>query len=54
MDVKDIQNVIDIEKVSKLKLKYGFNHRYHDSVIKAKELSIRKTRRYYQFEGLVW
>ena len=39
MDVKDIQNVIDIEKkFPKLKLKYGFNHRYHDSVIKAKEL----------------
>ena len=39
MDVKDIQNVINIEKkFPKLKLKYGFNHRYHDSVAKAKEL----------------
>jgi predicted dehydrogenase len=39
MDVKDIQNVIDIEKkFPQLKLKYGFNHRYHDSVAKAKEL----------------
>lgn len=39
MNVKDILNVIDVEKkFPKLKLKYGFNHRYHDSVTKAKEL----------------
>ena len=31
--VKDIQNVIEVEKSHpNLKLKYGFNHRYHDSV----------------------
>ena len=39
MDVKDIQNVIDIEKkFPKLKLKYGFNHRNHNSFAKAKEI----------------
>jgi predicted dehydrogenase len=32
-NVEDIKRVIDVEKKkSKLKLKYGFNHRYHDSV----------------------
>jgi predicted dehydrogenase len=35
-DVEDILNVIDIEsKHPSLKLKYGFNHRYHDSVKEA-------------------
>jgi predicted dehydrogenase len=35
-NVKDIQNVIDTEKQSPgLKLMYGFNHRYHDSVVEA-------------------
>lgn len=37
--VQDIRNVIDTEKKrSDLKLKYGFNHRYHDSVIDAKRI----------------
>jgi predicted dehydrogenase len=36
MSVEDIQNVIKIERDNpNLKLKYGFNHRYHDSVRKA-------------------
>jgi predicted dehydrogenase len=36
MCVQDIQNVIMIEKENpELKLKYGFNHRYHDSIKKA-------------------
>ncbi len=35
-DVKDIKSVIEIEKqFSHLKLMYGFNHRYHDSVKEA-------------------
>ncbi|MCX7966167.1 MAG: Gfo/Idh/MocA family oxidoreductase [Syntrophorhabdaceae bacterium] len=35
-DVNDIKNVIQVEKRHpKLKLKYGFNHRYHDSVKEA-------------------
>ncbi|MFD3275473.1 Gfo/Idh/MocA family protein [Aquirufa echingensis] len=35
MSVKDIENVIVVEKANpKLKLKYGFNHRYHDSIRK--------------------
>jgi len=35
-DVDDIKRVIEIEKQHPgLKLKYGFNHRYHDSVIEA-------------------
>jgi len=34
--VEDIKNVIEIEKKhQELKLKYGFNHRYHDSVKEA-------------------
>tara|TARA_Y100000590_G_scaffold468238_1_gene650243 strand:- start:2351 stop:3415 length:1065 start_codon:yes stop_codon:yes gene_type:complete len=38
-EVKDIINVMKIEKNNpKLKLKYGFNHRYHGSVEKAKEI----------------
>ena len=37
--VKDIENVILAENNnSKLKLKYGFNHRYHGSVIEAKKI----------------
>ena len=35
--VKDIVEVIKAEKQTKLKLKYGFNHRYHESVILAKK-----------------
>ena len=36
MTIKEIENVIQIEKSHpNLKLKYGFNHRYHDSVKKA-------------------
>jgi predicted dehydrogenase len=38
-DIADIQRVIDCEKNHPgQKLKYGFNHRYHDSVRKALEL----------------
>lgn len=37
--VEDIKNVINVEKrYPDLKLKYGFNHRYHDSVIEAKKI----------------
>jgi predicted dehydrogenase len=37
--VEDIQKVIEVEKkYPDLKLKYGFNHRYHGSVKKAKEI----------------
>jgi predicted dehydrogenase len=35
-NMEDIKNVIEVEKkYSELKLMYGFNHRYHDSVIDA-------------------
>jgi len=38
-NLKDIQDVIEVEKLyPDLKLKYGFNHRYHYSVLKAKEI----------------
>ncbi len=38
-NVQDIRDVIECEKRhSKLKLKYGFNHRYHTSVIEAKKI----------------
>lgn len=37
--VEDIENVIKVEnKNPNLKLKYGFNHRYHDSVKMARQL----------------
>lgn len=37
--VQDIQKVIEIEKKNPhLKLKYGFNHRYHESVKEAKKV----------------
>jgi len=37
--VQDIQEVIHVEKQHPgLKLKYGFNHRYHDSVNEAKKI----------------
>lgn len=36
MNVEEIRNVIEVEeKYPQLKLKYGFNHRYHDSVKEA-------------------
>ena len=39
MNVEEIENVIKIENTNKnLKLKYGFNHRYHDSVREALNL----------------
>lgn len=38
-DLQDIANVIKVEReFPKLKLMYGFNHRYHDSVKKAFEI----------------
>ncbi|MFH2058509.1 MAG: Gfo/Idh/MocA family oxidoreductase [Pseudomonadota bacterium] len=38
-DLKDIENVIEVEKkYPHLKLKYGFNHRYHHSVKEAKDI----------------
>jgi predicted dehydrogenase len=38
-DLEDIRKVIEIEKKHPhLRLKYGFNHRYHDSVKEAKKL----------------
>ncbi len=38
-DLQDIANVIETERNHpKLKLMYGFNHRYHDSVRKAQEI----------------
>jgi predicted dehydrogenase len=37
--VQDIIDVIEVERRKpRLKLKYGFNHRYHDSVIEAKRI----------------
>ena len=38
-NVQDIKNVIEVEEtLPKLKLKYGFNHRYHGSVGDAKKI----------------
>jgi predicted dehydrogenase len=39
MSVQDIENVILVEKENpNLKLKYGFNHRYHESIRKALQI----------------
>lgn len=35
---KEVQEVINVENNTSLVLKYGFNHRYHHSVIEAKKL----------------
>jgi 1,5-anhydro-D-fructose reductase (1,5-anhydro-D-mannitol-forming) len=35
---KDIEEIMKVEKKSGKKLMYGFNHRHHDSVIRAKEV----------------
>ncbi|MBT5419388.1 MAG: Gfo/Idh/MocA family oxidoreductase [Candidatus Cloacimonetes bacterium] len=41
--VEDVRKVIDVEKKHPhLKLKYGFNHRYHGSVKKVKEIIDKK------------
>lgn len=38
-NIEDIKSIIGIEKNSpKLKLMYGFNHRFHKSIVKAKEI----------------
>jgi len=38
-DLTDIENIIKAEQENKgMKLKFGFNHRYHDSVIEAKSI----------------
>ena len=38
-NVQDIRDVIKVEsEIRELKLKYGFNHRYHASVAEAKEI----------------
>jgi len=37
--IEDVENIIKTErKNNELKLKFGFNHRYHDSVIEAKSI----------------
>lgn len=39
MNMNDIKKVLKVEQANpKLKLKYGFNHRYHDSIRKALEI----------------
>ncbi len=52
--VKDILNVIKIKNTKKnLKLKYGFNHRYHDSIINAKKIiDSKKFGRIINFRGI--
>lgn len=42
-NINDIKKVIKIEKKSKGKLKYGFNHRYHGSIKMAKDLILKNT-----------
>lgn len=38
ISVADVKEMIDAEKSSAKKLKFGFNHRYHPAIMKAKEL----------------
>lgn len=42
-NINDVKKVIKVEKKSKAKLKYGFNHRYHGSIEMAKNLILKKT-----------
>ncbi|MCW1867282.1 gfo/Idh/MocA family oxidoreductase, partial [Campylobacter jejuni] len=35
---KELQEVIKVEQNSRMILKYGFNHRYHYSVMEAKKI----------------
>ena len=43
-NLNDLNKVIKTERKNKtLKLKYGFNHRYHGSVLKAKEILMKKS-----------
>ena len=42
-NINDIKKVIKVEKKSKGKLKYGFNHRYHGSIKMAKDLILKNT-----------
>ena len=37
-EVSDVKDVLKIQKKNNLKLKYGFNHRYHKSVILTKKI----------------
>ena len=38
MNMDDIESVIEVEKCPNLKLMYGFNHRFHNSVEEAKSI----------------
>lgn len=38
ISVNEVREMIEAEKKSKKKLKFGFNHRYHPAITKAKEL----------------
>jgi len=43
-NIEDVEKVIEAEKKNpRIKLKYGFNHRYHGSVKKTKEIIDKKT-----------
>ena len=54
MSVEEIEEVISIEKQNpSLKLKYGFNHRYHDSVEKALSIVNSKNELQAQLDNLV-
>ena len=39
-NIKELKTVLKefLKKKNKIKLKYGFNHRYHDSIILAKKI----------------
>ena len=39
----DVKKIIKVEKLSRKKLMYGFNHRYHASIQKMKELIVGET-----------
>ena len=42
-NIDDIKKIIKIERNCKAKLMYGFNHRYHGSVVQAKNIIEKKT-----------
>jgi predicted dehydrogenase len=41
-NLKEMQSVVEVEKKSNALLKYGFNHRYHESIKHAKKIIQKK------------
>ena len=54
-NLNDLKKVISVKKNKNLKLKYGFNHRYHGSAQKAKEILEKKNfGKYFKYQSSLW